>query len=398
VIVIGLVAAAALALAALAVEVISRMWLKYRRRYYVFPPGLRLQVHPDREVFPQLPHTARFIVNRDGERGDEVPASSDGLYRILVAGGSQPEGYFLDQDSTWPGAMQRLLESPDRLARLRASKVHVGCIARSGIGSEGLDVMFSRILPQYPRLQLIVTLVGVTDVMRWIEQGTPDVTQPVTVADVFRCHPDGPFGWTPRQLATTELLLRARRRWLRPINVDAHAGRWIGRARRMRANAHTIREAIGDPSSMLDRFDRHFRRVLTQAKAHADRVLVVRQPWFHKQFSPEELASMWHGGIGQAWREEVTTYYALETFAKVMATLDARAAAIARSFDVEQLDLMPILEPSLRTYYDAFHLTDYGAMQVANAVGATILREEVPRWQPLAGMVPTQSAEALRAS
>jgi hypothetical protein len=387
VVVIAVIAAlAALALTAVAVEAISRAWLTYRRRYYVFPPGLRLQVQPDREVFPQLPHTARFIINREGERGDEPPASSDGLYRILVGGGSQPEGYFLDQDTTWPGAMQRLLEAPDRLARLGASRVHVGCIARSGVGSEGLDLMFSRILPQYPRLQLIIALVGVTDVMRWIEQGTPDTLDPVGVSDVFRCHPEGPFAWTPRRLATTELLKRARRRWLRPLNVDTHAGRWIGRARAMRANARTIRHVVRDPAPMLDHFEHHFRRLLARATAHADRVLVVRQPWFDRDFSPEEAASMWHGGVGQAWREDVTSYYSFEIFSRLMAALDERAADVARSLDIEQLDLMPILEPSLNTYYDAFHLTDAGALQVADAVTAAILREQLPQRQGVTNM------------
>ena len=110
-------------------------------------------------------------------------------------------------------------------------------------------------------------------------------------------------------------------------------------------------------------------------------VIVVRQPWFNKNFTPEEAAVMWHGGVGQAWREEVSVYYSFEIFSALMAALDARASAIARALDVEQLDLMPILEPSLRTYYDAFHITDDGALQIADAVTASILRLPQPRRQ-----------------
>lgn len=369
-------AIAALVLVAVTVEAISRGWLRYRRRYYVFPPGLRLRVHPDRAVSPQLPPTARFHINRDGERGDEPPRSRDGLYRILVAGGSMSEGYFLDQDTTWPGVMQRMLQRRDRLAALGASRVHVGCIARSGVGSEGLDLIFSRVLPQYRRLQLIVVVVGVTDVMHWIEQGTPDVLRPVDVGDVFHCHPERRFGWTPKRTATLELMVRARRRWLHPLDVDRNAGRWIARARTMRARASAVRDAIRDPSPMLDHFEIHFRRLLLRASAHADRVLFVRQPWF-KSCSAEEAAAMWHGGIGKAWREDVKTFYTLETFSQVMSRLDARAAAVAGALGIEQLELMPILEPSLRNYYDGFHLTEVGARQVADAVTATILREDL---------------------
>ena len=395
---------AALVLIVMAVELISRAWLKHRARYFVFPPGLRIRIHPDRAVFPRHPRTLHYVINREGERGDEPPSSTERLYRVLVAGGSQPEGYFLDQDTTWPARVQRLLRRSDRLATLGSSKVHVGSIARSGVGSEALDLILSRILPRYPRLQLVVIMVGATDVLRWIELGTPDVFTPIGVSDVFRCHPEGPFGWTPTRLAMTELIRRARRRWLRPVNVDDHAGRWIGRARRMRARAMTVRTVIRDPAPMLDHFEHHFRRLLVSAKAHADRVLVVRQPWFDKVCSRDEAASMWHGGVGQAWREEVKTYYSLEVFSEVMRALDARAAAVARVVDVEQLDLMPLLEQSLLACYDGLHVTIGGARQVADAVTAAILYEVQPRRSApephvVVGQdVPSSTREELRAS
>ena len=61
-----------------------------------------------------------------------------------------------------------------------------------------------------------------------------------------------------------------------------------------------------------------------------------------------------------------------------MALVDAKAAAVARALDVEQLDLMPLLDRSLATYYDGFHLTPAGARVVATAVAAAVLRQPVP--------------------
>jgi hypothetical protein len=296
------------------------------------------------------------------------------VYRILVAGGSQPEGYLADQYTSWPGALQHLLERPDRLHALRASRVHVGCVARPGIGSEALDLIFQRMLPRYPRLQLIIVLVGASDVLRWLEEGAPRVSAPIRIDDVFRCHPEGPFGWRPGGLALIELLRRARRRWLRPIEVQEHACRWMGEARAMRARAKTILTALPDPSAMLDRFEAHLRALLGNAKAHAERVLLVRQPWFDKVFSPEEAGHMWHGAAGQAWRKEVTTYYSFEVVSRLMALMDARAATVAEALDVEQLDLMPVLAPSLENYYDGFHATPAGARVVANAVASAVTR------------------------
>ena len=367
-------AAACLPVLYVVVELAARWWIRREDRYYVFPPGLRLRLEIDRDVFPQLERRTQFDINSEGERGDEVPASRDGLYRVLVAGGSQPEGFLLDQNTAWPGALHRLLEAPEERARLGASQVHVGCIARSGVGSEALDLLFDRVLPRYPRLQLIVIMIGATDVMRWLEYGAASTLPPVRVADIFRCHPLGPFGWKPSRLAAWELMLRARRRWLRPTVVHKRAGRWYAEARAMRAAATEIRHDMPDPTPMLERFDFHFRRVLERAAAHADRVIVVRQPWFDKEYTDEEAAHMWHGGAGQAWREKVTAYYSFDVVSRLMACVDAKAASIAEELGVEQVDLMPILERSLATYYDGFHATPGGARVAAAAIAAAIRR------------------------
>jgi lysophospholipase L1-like esterase len=328
----------------------------------------------------------RFEINGDGERGDEVPHAdpAGGLYRILVAGGSQPEGFLLDQHTSWPGALQRLLEAPGRCARLGASSVHVGSIARSGVGSEALDLMFERVLPRYPRLQAIVILVGASDVLRWMEQGTPaSGCAPVRTEEVFRCHPEVRFGWKPGALALVELVRRWRRRWLRPVDVQERACSWIGKARAMRARATEVRTAMPDPTAMLDHFEQHFTRLLERARAHADRVLVVRQPWFDKEYTAEEAALMWHGSVGQAWRQDVTTFYSCAVLARVMALLDARAARIADERGIEHLDLMPIIEPSREMYYDFFHATPAGARAVATAVAAALVGHVTQPFLPL---------------
>jgi lysophospholipase L1-like esterase len=367
-----------LVLFAAAVELASRWWLRRRKQYCVMPPGLRLRLHTDRGVLPELEPVVRFHVNGDGERGDEVPRRTDGMYRVLVAGGSQPEGYLLDQDSSWPGALQRLLEQPGCRRRLRASHVHVGNIARSGVGSEALDLIFERVLPRYPRLQAIVVLVGASDVLRWLEEGAPPSgASPVEASDIFRCHPEGPFGWKPRDLASFELLRRVRRRWLRPVQVHEKTGRWLAGARASRAAAREIRTDMPDPTAMLRHFEVHLRRLLQRARAHAERVIVVRQPWFEKEYSAEEAAKMWHGGAGQVWKEQVTTYYSHDVLFRLMRLLDARAVEVSESLDIEHIDLMPLLERSLDMYYDSFHATPAGARVVAEAVAAAVLRQPV---------------------
>jgi lysophospholipase L1-like esterase len=367
-------ALAVLPATAVIIELIARWWLRHRTRYYVLPPGLRLRLQPDPEIFPELERVVRFEVNGDGERGADVPGAGPGLCRMLVVGGSQPEGYLLDQETAWPGALQRILEAPEHLRRLEAERVHVGNIARSGVGSEALDLILDRVLPRYPRLQTIVILVGASDVLRWLEAGAPpSAPPPVRIEDLFRCHPEMRCGWRPGSLAIVELLRRLRMRWLRPLEEHSRACRWLARARAMRAHATEVLP-MPDPAPMLAHFDRHFRRALGRACAHADRVIVVRQPWFAPPYTPEDEAHMWHGGAGRSWQEEVRTFYSLEVVARLMMLLDAKASRIARDMDVEQIDLMPLLDRGLEVFYDTFHATPAGSRIIAAAVAATILR------------------------
>ncbi len=363
-----------LLLLAVAIELAARQWIRRKGEYFVLPPGLRQHLMIDTETFPELEAEVHFDVNLYGERGDELRPDTRGLYRILVGGGSQSEGFLLDQHSNWPGALQRLLARPDALRRLNATSVHVGVVARSGVGSEALDLIFERVLPRYPRLSTIVVIVGVSDVLRWLEAGAPPrIPGPVRAADVFRIHPEGPFGWTPKTLAVMELARNARRRWLRPVVVHHGTGRWYRKATAMRARATNILYSAPDPAPMLDHFEYHFRRLLQRAMSHADRVLVLHQPWLDKEFTAREAARMWHGGVGQVWRQEVTTFYSFEVVSHLITLLEIRAARVANEFRLQHLNLKPLVDQSLEAYYDCFHLTPSGAMTVAAAIAQELL-------------------------
>src|SRR5439155_24841264 len=120
-------------------ELGTRRWMRRRMRYAVWPPGLRLEVRQDPAVFPEMEPRVRFEVNADGERGGEVRRNEAGLYRILVAGGSSVECFALDQATSWPGALERLLNAPDMCGAFssgagRIRRVHVGNIGHSAVG------------------------------------------------------------------------------------------------------------------------------------------------------------------------------------------------------------------------------------------------------------------------
>lgn len=361
-------------------ELAARVWLA-RRGYYVWTPWKRARMHVDRAALPSLEPAVRFEVNAEGERGDPLPRERSGLFRVLVAGGSAAEGYFLDQPSAWPQILQSLLDEPDAKSRLGARRVHVGNVARSLVPCEAIERILRAILPRYDRLDLILLMVGASDVVVWLEDGTPDTIgeRATPLDELFDEHPERRYGWTPRALALREVFAHIRRRVARPVAVREHGGGRFVELRRRRREAREWIDSVPDPEPMLANYERHFRAALALARSKAERVIVVRQPWFEKAFTLEEEAAMWSFSVGRPHLGPTTRYYTHRVAFELLQKIDARTAQVCSELGIEQLDLMPLLERSLATYYDFFHFTPRGARAVAEHVARAVLRTWAPR-------------------
>ena len=372
---LGWIAAAAVVTFVVA-ELAARAWLRWRNEYWVWTPYRRIHMEIDRETLPSLEEVVRLEINRDGERGPEPPDDWRDHYRVLVAGGSAAECYLLDQDSTWPAVLHRTLQEPANLGRLAARGVHVGSIARSLVPCWYIARMMELSLPRYAeRLDVAVLMVGASDLVGWLEKKTPPTVEHgrLPTGSYFGQHPEGPFGWTPKRLALRRIAARIQQRFLRPIERRERAGKTIARNRAMRAAAETLLDTYADPTPMLASFEHDLRRVIEILQRSAERVVVVGQPWFDKDFTPEERAVMWNFGAGRPYEEAVKTYYTHRVGAELMGMVDAVAARVAHETGAEHVDLMPVLERSLETYYDFFHFTPQGAKVVGETVARAVL-------------------------
>ena len=357
-------------------ESFARSRLRRRGEYYVWAPCFRRLLQLDREALPWSAASATFQVNSAGERGDEPPDARQSVFRILVAGGSSVECMLLDQAECWTALLQRTLDCPEHREMLGgAARVHVGSVGKSDVDSQALDRVLRQILPRCGRVDVLVVMVGASDVLRWLAAGAPAdaPAPPVPELELFDWQPNGPFGWHPHRTALAELGRRLRLRVLRPVEVRERAGKFMTRLRLMRARARLI-SAISDPTTMLDAFDESFRSSLRIAIERADRVIVARQPWLDKpSYSPEDESRCWHGMLGDAWAGEVREFVDNQLLRSLMTQLDARAAAACEELGVTHIDLRRAVSSDLSDYYDFFHFTPAGAAKVAVAVAECIL-------------------------
>jgi lysophospholipase L1-like esterase len=367
---------AAIAIAAV-VEWSARRYIR-RSRHFVYRPRERTHFRPAPAVFPQLEPSVRIDVNWDGERGGSVPTTGK-VFRVLVAGGSAAECYVVDQPTSWPGVVERELGRPECLARLGVDRVHVGNIGKAGVDSGTLAMMLEKVLPNYSQLDAIVLMVGASDVVRWLEEDAPSnrPASQLTQRMSFGERPDIEFGFRPKRTGVAALARRALYRLALPPRFEPAAAKWTGRARLMRANATEIRTEVPDAGIVFDTFEANLRKLLARCRQAAPRVIVVRQPWFEKpEFTAEEEAMFWHGGVGQAYRENVTVFYSSEVLFRLMDSLDRRAAAVADDLGLVHVDLRPAIDMTTEVFYDHYHFTAAGCDQVGRVVARAIVGDQ----------------------
>jgi hypothetical protein len=239
-------------------------------------------------------------------------------------------------------------------------------------------------------------MVGASDIVHWLEKGTPTVIDDVLPTDtLFAQHPDGPFGWGPRTLALRRIASAWRHRIQNPVQVREKAGRRLGEARRMRGRAKEILHEVPDPEPMIEGFEYWFHRLIERAKAKARHVVVVRQPWLEREFTPDEEKLLWGFATGRPYSEEVTRYYAHEVGWKLHRLVDRSVARVADRAGVAQVDLMPIVPHDFEHYYDEHHHTPRGCALIGKAVAQTIL--QAVEKQPHASK-PASESSSVRAS
>jgi hypothetical protein len=302
-----------------------------------------------------------------------VPAERP-LFRVLVVGGSAAECWFIDQSSSWPHVLQEALREPANLGRLGVRAVHVGNIARSLVAARHIDKVLENILPHYDHLDAIVFMVGASDIVHWLEKGTPAVIDDdLPITTLFAQHPEGPYGWTPRTLALRRLASNWYHRVRRPVEVRESAGKRLGDARRMRGRALEVLDEVPDPAPMLDGFEHWFHRLLVRAKSKAAHVVVVRQPWLEGDFTDAEKQLLWSFAAGRPYAQEVTRYYSHEVGWELHRLVDRKVAALAEREGVEQVELMSEIPADFDHYYDEHHHTPRANAMIGRLVARAII-------------------------
>lgn len=331
-------------------------------RYYVWEPGTRQIFRPMPSIMPGVEGEARFFINEHGLRGD--PFSPGQGYRILAVGGSTTECLYLDETEAWP----RLLQ--DRLNAGSGRRAWVGNVGRSGQMTRNHVVQVEKLTRQYPRIDAVLLLAGVNDLMRRLKE---DRREEDLMAASFAVLPSQGSG-----LALVEIrrLLRAgRKRYLEPGGelIQDDAGKVYVKWRSHRRSASRLRGSLPDLSAALAEHASNVRRIVDDAGSRGIRVVLLTQPALWRPgLTAEEQGLLWMGGVGAYQEEPGHEYYTAEALAAGMERFNDVLRDLCRKKRATCVDLARELPRDTSVFYDDVHFNEAGARKVAAVIGARL--------------------------
>ena len=348
-------------------------------QYFVWPPHQKQVFRPYEERMPGVHGDGRFTVNRDGVRGD--PFSPDQDYRILAVGGSTTECLYLDDSEAWPRLLQDHLND-----HFKEKSIWVGNVGKSGHDTRHHVLQVRELLKQYPRIDLVLLLVGVNDLHLSFShlpdanelRPSPQIVEDEIITKAFSVHPHQAMGLPFYKRTEIWNHLRGiKRRFDRArqgehVPVQDLRGEAYGRWQLLRENAEKegrVRHDLPDLSPGLNAYAANIRTIIDEVKGQGARPVFLTQPSLWTAGLPEKARSLlWLGGLGRFQVDPDSEYYSIEVLTDVMAKYNSTLLEICAESDVACFNLAAAIPRTTEFFFDDVHFNEEGARRVANFV------------------------------
>jgi hypothetical protein len=367
-----------------AAEFVLRRVAPPSRSYFVLAPGTDGTVTAAPDVIHGVAGVSHFRVNRFGIRGR--PFGDDRAeYRILAVGGSTTECRALDDAKAWTHLLEADL---DRTAD--GKRVWVGNVGRRGVTSRDHVLHLKYLLPQYPHVDVVVSLVGVNDMVSALQQGwgyrlPALVTEPHAENEQL----ERAFARVPGRVQDPSPALNApwykamalwqlaRRVKLATNRSAAWRGGGLGFLQSARLVRHDTREWVDSLPPLegpLIEYRRNLNAMADLAAAARVRLVFVTQPsaWRDGMSDAEERL-LWFGWLGRDRR----SYFTTRAMGRAMARYNGTLLEVCRERGLDCVDAARVIPRDTTALYDDVHFNDHGSLLFAHVL-VTHFRERPP--------------------
>ena len=346
-------------------EGLLRVWYPAPTRHYVWPPGLRVDFLTSVAATPGVAGPGRFRTNSLGLRSDEPFA--DARRVVYVFGGSTAADLYLDQEEAW---VQRVQEGLNRIPG--QPRTWVGNLARPSLASVHNLIHFDRLLPELPRANLLVDLIGVNDLQLALKSSYLEPTPERNLDWAFALRP--PEGGVASRLATVRAVRFVWRTWqqARLGFVQTRDGAGYARLRECRQTAPraNLVDVLPDLAPALGEYRRNLQALAERARAYGAPIVFLTQPTlWAKDMGAAERSRLLAGGIGpiKTWCTH-QRYYSPQALAAGMQAFNDVLRDVCRAPGMTCRDLAAALPPRAAYFYDDMHFSEAGAARVAELV------------------------------
>jgi hypothetical protein len=359
--------------------------------FHVWPPGTQVFLRPTTQTVPGVTGPSRFTINSAGVRGRAF-GQDDREYRMLAIGGSTTECFYLDDTEAWPFLVEEALK------RTRDGRdVWVGNVGRAGANTRDHVLHVKYLLPQYPRIDVVLALVGANDLALRLAQGT-HYTPPQPLHDpgvearqirrAFSRWP-GRLQEVPSEGASaykkTAIYQLVRIMKETFVALATSRGLWQDEAgevieswRANRRAAAAIIDELPDLTSGLEEFARNLNAIADLVRPR--RLVLMTQPTlWRSDLEPAAEKLLWKGGQGNFMQERGKAYYSVRVLAAAMARYNQRLLDVCEDRRLDCIDLARHVSKTPDIFVDDEHFTEMGARLVAQIVSRHFAASELFR-------------------
>ena len=368
--------------ALIASELVLRAVLPPWRGYFVNEPGLEWTV-------TSIPlggsaAIARFHVNQFGIRGRTF-GDDRTEYRFLAVGGSTTECGLQDDSIVWTHLVEVGLERTTD-----GRRVWVGNVGRDGTNTRDHVLQLKYLLAQYPRIDVVIALVGVTDMLSALRQGWDyRLPAPVTERSAADAQLRHAFALVPGDVGlpwykTTgwwQLGKRVKLAWQRRRTFTLTNGASGLERARLRRMGGTLSDSLPPLDKPLIEYRRNLRAMADQAAAAGASIVFVTQPTaWRREMTDTEQRRLWMGWLGADW-SSARRYYTTDALRRAMAAYNAILLDVCRERSLRCLDAARLLPQDSTVFIDDTHFTNRGSRLLGKAL-ATQLGDRPPFRRP----------------
>ena len=339
-----------LALLTAFVQVLGPRTVERKEPWQLFPPRFQQRIRIFPNICPGIPPgEVIFRMNSEGIRARERWPDWAATFSVLCVGASTTECSLLDQETQWPGALERRLQS------LKGTNVWVGNAGRSGYSTARVIEVAGNYVPRV-KPKCLVVLTG-------FNEGLVPEERPSALAS--ESNPSLPSRLANRadHIVMLNLIRRTLFNYtaLSPNDVLFGENNLAYEKLRQKSQLDAMltppRERTWEDLD-LSQFDNELRALHDFAQQYQARLVLCTQPTIYRtNMSPADEQLLWMMGN-----------YTPGSKRRKMDLVNAHIRKAAAEFGAGLVDLDRELPRTTEVFYDDCHFNVHGAEMVAEAV------------------------------